>query len=145
MKFVFRIEGIDCANCGAKIERALENDKMFDEAYLNFMLKKIEVHTKESDEKRVEERVRQIATRVESGVTLSRIDTGYRGEVEVRTPEEKHEHAHGEACGCGGHDHEHKHEVKHEHTHGEGCGCGGHDHGQSHEDKHEHAHGDACG
>ena len=145
MKFIFRVEGIDCANCGAKIERALENDKMFDEAYLNFMLKKIEVHTKESDEKLVEERVRQIATRVESGVTLSRIDTGYRGEVEVCTPEEKHEHAHGEACGCGGHDHEHNHEEKHEHAHGEACGCGGHDHGHSHEEKHEHAHGEACG
>uniref|UniRef100_UPI0030797B42 HAD-IC family P-type ATPase n=1 Tax=Zhenhengia sp. TaxID=2944208 RepID=UPI0030797B42 len=145
MKFVFRIEGIDCANCGAKIERALENDKMFDEAYLNFMLKKIEVHTKESDEKRVEECVRQIATRIESGVTLSRIDTGYRGEVEVCTPEEKHEHAHGEACGCGGHDHEHKHEVKHEHAHGEACGCGGHNHGHSHEEKHEESCGEGCG
>lgn len=148
MKFIFRIEGIDCANCGAKIERALENDKMFDEAYLNFMLKKIEVHTKEKDEQVVEERVRKIATRIEGDATITRLDTGYRGEVEVRTASQQHEDA--EGCGCTGHDHshEHKHEEgcgctghdhSHEHKHGEGCGCSGHDH------SHEHKHGEGCG
>lgn len=133
MKFVFRVEGIDCANCGAKIERALENDKLFDEAYLNFMLKKIEVHTKETDEKVIEERVRQIATRVESGVELTRIDTGYRGVIEVQEQEGKHE----ETCGCGEHHHEHKHEAKQE----EACGCGGH----HHEDEHEVKCEESCG
>lgn len=122
MKYVFKIEGIDCANCGAKIERALENDGMFEEAYLNFMLGKIEVHTKEVDAKIIEERVKSIAKKVESSAVVKTLDTGYREEMPIEPVRE--------SCGCG---QDHHHEEKEE-----ACGCG-HDH--HHEAKKEEVSG----
>lgn len=124
MKYLFRIEGIDCANCAAKIERALNKEKIFQEAYINFMLKKVEIHTEEKDIQLVEDKVRQIANRVEDGITITVFD---------QATAHAHSHSHEESCGCGtDHAHDHKHEEScgcgtdhsHDHNHGESCGCG---------------------
>lgn len=93
MKYSFRIEGIDCANCAAKIERALNKEPMFQEASINFMLKKVEIHTEEKDIKKVEEQVKYIANRIENGVTLTAFDKAVKQSV-------THTEHHHEGCGC---------------------------------------------
>nr|WP_307991026.1 heavy metal translocating P-type ATPase [uncultured Niameybacter sp.] len=140
MKYLFRIEGIDCANCAAKIERALNKEAMFQEAYINFMLKKVEIHTEEKDVQLVEDKVKQIASRVEDGVTITVFD-------KVVSQPVSQQYSHDEGCGCGGVHH-------HEHSYEESCGCGeAHHHEVSHEEScgcgevhhHEHSHEENCG
>ena len=46
MKKVYSIEGIDCANCAAKIEDKINKIKEIDEANLNFMMEKLSIEFK---------------------------------------------------------------------------------------------------
>ena len=48
MKKVYSIEGIDCANCAAKIEDKINKIKEIDEANLNFMMEKLSIEFKAS-------------------------------------------------------------------------------------------------
>jgi len=47
MKYTFNAHHLGCANCGQKIEDALNKSNRFDDVTVNFMLKRIEVHTEE--------------------------------------------------------------------------------------------------
>ncbi|MEG0085914.1 MAG: cation transporter, partial [Niameybacter sp.] len=142
MKYLFRIEGIDCANCAAKIERALNKDELFKEAYINFMLKKVEVHTEEKDPSLVEEKIKKIASRVEDGVVITAFDVPsiqptYRQETETTCGCGEHHHQEEKeaGCGCGGQHHQEEKEAEcgcgghhHQEEKEAGCGCGGHHH-----------------
>lgn len=48
MKYSLKIENLACANCGAKIERALKQSPHFKAVELNFLLKQIKVETSSS-------------------------------------------------------------------------------------------------
>ncbi|MDA3733393.1 heavy metal translocating P-type ATPase [Niameybacter massiliensis] len=127
-KHLFKIDGIDCANCAAKIERALNKDDFFKEAYINFMLKKVEVLTEENNVTLIEEKLKKIANKVEDGVIIESWDNQASSTTSYR-------HEHGDGCGCGeAHHHSHKDEcgcgVDHHHQHENGCGCGDHHHKQ---------------
>lgn len=74
MKKVYSIEGIDCANCAAKIEDKINKLKGIDEATLNFMTSKLSIEFKDSDEKNIEEvmdEVKKIVAKVEPDAKLS--------------------------------------------------------------------------
>ena len=43
MKKVYSIEGIDCANCAAKIENKINKMKNIEEVNLNFMMEKLSI------------------------------------------------------------------------------------------------------
>ena len=74
MKKVYKIEGIDCANCAEKIEEKINKIKEIEEATLNFMTSKLSIEFKSSDEKEVEEvmnEVKKIVAKMEPDAKLS--------------------------------------------------------------------------
>lgn len=108
-----RIEGIDCADCAAKLERKIAALDGLEDVSLSFM-NGVLVYTCE------EERETEAAASVQALVA--------REEPDARVlPYDGHAHHHHEhGCGCG-HDH--------------ACSCGhGHDHGHDHSHEHHHSH-----
>ncbi len=133
MERIYFIEGLDCANCAAKLERHLNEIPYFDDVIIDFMAKKLIITVKdESSLKNGLIVAETVIDRVEPGVTISE-----KQKKEKKRRQTTSEHHHGESCSCG-HDH---HDHGHEHHHGESCGCGHnhHDHG------HEHHQGESCG
>lgn len=133
MKYIYRIDDIDCANCANKIETKLKKEPYIKEAELNFMLKKLTVVSDETDEEVLRSKIEELANGIEKGVKV----LSSKAKVEVKQT----------ACNCCSseddgrhcHDDEHCHEEGHshgdEHYHGEG-----HSHEHHHEHHHEEAH-----
>ena len=74
MKKVFAIEGIDCANCAAKIEDKINRMKNIEEANLNFMMGKLSIEFKLSTDEEVEEimeEVRKLVKKLEPDAVIS--------------------------------------------------------------------------
>ena len=49
MKKKFKVENIDCANCAAKLESAVQKIEGVEEATLSFMTQKLTIEAKEED------------------------------------------------------------------------------------------------
>lgn len=74
MKKVYSIEGIDCANCAAKIENKINKMKNIEEANLNFMMGKLSIEFKVSTDEEVEEimeEVRKLVKKLEPDAVIS--------------------------------------------------------------------------
>lgn len=74
MKKVYSIEGIDCANCAAKIEDKINKIKEIDEANLNFMMEKLSIEFKVSTDEEAEkvmQQVRKIVKKMEPDAVIS--------------------------------------------------------------------------
>ena len=108
----YHFEDIDCANCAAKVERALNKDEDIINAKVNFINKKIIITHMNNVE--VYDVVSKIVGRVEHGATISKIDDD----------DDHHDHHH--------HEHHHDHE---EHQ----CSCEECNH---HHHSHDHHHDD---
>lgn len=65
---VYLVQNLDCANCGAKIERALNAMPEIDEATLTFTTKKLRVSAK--DYNGLMEKMQAVTDKVEEGVVL---------------------------------------------------------------------------
>ncbi len=73
MKKVYSIEGIDCANCAAKIEDKINRMKNIEEANLNFMMGKLSIEFKLSTDEEVEEimeEVRKLVKKLEPDAVI---------------------------------------------------------------------------
>ena len=135
MKKTWKID-IDCPNCAAKVERALQKLPGVVDASVNYVQKKI---TLEAADERFEE-VRKAAY-----AKMKEIEP----DAEIFFDEA--EQPSGTVCPCSGHHHEDDDDDEHEHHHhhdGE-CGCGhdhhhhddnDHDEREHHEHSHEHGH-----
>ena len=129
MKKTWKID-IDCPNCAAKVERALQKLPGVVSVSVNYVQKKI---TLEAADDRFEE-VRKAAY-----AKMKEIEP----DAEIFFDEA--EQPSGTVCPCGGHHHEDDDDDEHEHHHHHddehcGCGCGDHDHNHEH---HEHSHSTA--
>lgn len=74
MKKVYSIEGIDCANCAAKIEDKINRMRNIEEANLNFMMGKLSIEFKVSTDEEVEEimeEVRKLVKKLEPDAVIS--------------------------------------------------------------------------
>lgn len=74
MKKVYSIEGIDCANCAAKIEDKINRMKNIEGANLNFMMGKLSIEFKLSTDEEVEEimeEVRKLVKKLEPDAVIS--------------------------------------------------------------------------
>ena len=74
MKKVYSIEGIDCANCAAKIEDKINKMKNSEEVNLNFMMEKLSIEFKVSTDEDVEEimdEVRKLVKKLEPDAVIS--------------------------------------------------------------------------
>ena len=106
MERVYKINGLDCANCAAKLERHLKEIQYFDQVVIDFMAQKLILQVK--DERQLPEAlhaVQAVIERVEPGVTIT--EKGKK----VSNHTQAHSHEHGANCHCG-----------HDHMHTEPCG-----------------------
>lgn len=121
MKYIFKIENLDCANCGNKIEVRLNKESYIKEATLNFMLKKLTVYVKEEEaehypEEKLRKSIEKLADEIEKGVKILSIidEEAYiapsLGDCHCNV------HDHDESCE-GHHAHEHHHNHSEGHTH----------------------------
>ena len=122
MKKTYILEGLDCANCALKIEKALNKEEAVHEATVNYATLKCEIDYKEYSEEN-EKKIIELIQDLEDEVTVIK--------KEEKHSHEHHDHHH---CDCE-HDHHHEHHHEHSHEHHDHCGCG-------HEHSHEH---EACG
>lgn len=70
MKYIFRIDELDCANCANKIEMKLNKESYIETAELNFMLKKLTIYSAEEDKELLRSKVEQLADEIEKGVKV---------------------------------------------------------------------------
>ena len=108
MEHELHIVNLDCANCGAKIEAAINRLDGIEKAVLNFPLKKLKIRGELTDELLV--LMNETARSIEPEVEI------------VRGGEHHHEHHHGHSEEC------HCHEHEHHHGHSEECHCHEHEH-----------------
>ena len=109
MERIYHINGLDCANCAAKLERHLKEIAYFDNVIIDFMAQKVIITAE--DETHLQKgllEAEKVINRVEPGVTITEKAKKQKNRA---TP---HEHHHGEQCSCG-HEHHHEHET-HAHT-----------------------------
>ena len=64
------IEGLDCANCAAKIERKIQSMPQIDEATLTFATKQLRVTSPETDKNALKSELESVCLSVEDGVSL---------------------------------------------------------------------------
>ena len=122
MKKKYHIEGIDCANCAAKVEKKM-NELPDVSVILTFATSQLLVEAENPDE--ILPKLRKIADKMEPGTVIEEISKAgkYSGK------KKPHHHHDDDDCCCGEHD-------EHEHHHDDCC-CGEHD-------EHEHYHDDCC-
>ena len=141
----FNFINIDCPNCAAKVERALNKHNDIIDAEVNFLTKKI--YIKHNNKYELYNIVSKIVKSVDKSAKIS-MDTNEKSEFNKLKPNMKfssnhsHEHhEHNHECNCGHEHHEHNHECncghEHHHEHNHECNCG-HEH-------HEHNHECNCG
>ncbi|WP_027631509.1 cation transporter [Clostridium hydrogeniformans] len=73
MKKKFRLEGLDCANCAAKIENAINKLPVVNEATVDFMTTKLIL---EADDDKMEEAInasKEVIKKMEPGVNVKKI------------------------------------------------------------------------
>ena len=68
MKQIFLLEGLDCANCAAKIERAIGALNGVSSASVNFMTTKLAVEAEEGDMEQIIAAVKKTVKKVEPDV-----------------------------------------------------------------------------
>ena len=66
MKKKYKVENIDCANCAAKLEAAIQKIAGVEEATLSFMTQKLTIEAKEEDFDQIMNEVVAIAQKMES-------------------------------------------------------------------------------
>ena len=137
MERVYFINGFDCANCAAKLERYLNEIVYFDNVIIDFMAQKLIITVK--DEEQLQKgllEAKKIIERVEPGVTV----TEKAKKQKMRTA--AHTHHHEAHCSCGN-----KHQQEHElyvHQQEGQCSCG-HEYQHEHEEHTHHESHCSCG
>lgn len=66
----YTIEGLDCANCAAKIERKIQAMPQIDEATLTFATKQLKVTSTQSDSSMLKNELESVCLSIEDGVSL---------------------------------------------------------------------------
>ena len=73
MKSKFKIKGLDCANCAAELERAINKIEGINNASISFMTEKLEIEYDESRKNEVLEKVKKVIKKEEPDVKLEEI------------------------------------------------------------------------
>lgn len=72
MKKVFKLQDLDCANCAAKMERAISRIEGVEKAAVNFMTQKLTLEAAEADFDRILSEAETCIHKVEPDCTLIR-------------------------------------------------------------------------
>ncbi|HIZ09842.1 MAG TPA: heavy-metal-associated domain-containing protein [Candidatus Borkfalkia avicola] len=72
MKKVYRLEDLDCANCAAKMERAISKIEGVQSASVSFLMQRLAVEADEARFEEIMERVEKVCRRVEPDCRIVR-------------------------------------------------------------------------
>ena len=70
MKSKFKIKGLDCANCAAELERAIQKIDGIETAVISFMSERMELEYNGSEKAEVIEKVKKVIKKEEPDVTI---------------------------------------------------------------------------
>ena len=73
MKSKFKIEGLDCANCAAELERAIQKIEKIESCNINFMTEKMELEYDENKKEDIIKKVKKVIKKEEPDVTIEEI------------------------------------------------------------------------
>ena len=72
MKKVYKMEDLDCANCAAKMERAINKIEGVRSASISFMAQRLAIEADEDSFEEIMERVEKVCRRVEPDCRIVR-------------------------------------------------------------------------
>lgn len=72
MKKVFKLEDLDCANCAAKMENAIQKINGVNSASISFMMQKLTIDLDESREKEIMDEAVKICKKIEPDCRIIR-------------------------------------------------------------------------
>jgi len=73
MKSKFKIKGLDCANCAAELERAIQKLKGIERASISFMTQRMELEYEETKKEEIIQNVKKVIKKEEPEVTIEEI------------------------------------------------------------------------
>lgn len=73
MKYNFKIKGLDCANCAAELERAIQKIDEVNEASISFMAEKLVIECDEENKEVVMKKVQKVIKREEPDCTIKEV------------------------------------------------------------------------
>ena len=70
MKNKFKIKGLDCANCAAELERAIQKIEGVQSASINFMTEKLVIECDETQRDEIIKKIKKVIKREEPDVDI---------------------------------------------------------------------------
>ncbi len=70
MRLKFKIKGLDCANCAAELERAIQKIDGVESAVISFMSERMELEYNENEKAEILEKVKKVIKKEEPDVTI---------------------------------------------------------------------------
>ena len=70
MKSKFKLKGLDCANCAAELERAIQKLDGVESANISFMTQKMELEYDETRKEEIIQNVKKVIKKEEPDVTI---------------------------------------------------------------------------
>ena len=72
MKNKFKIKGLDCANCAAELERAIQKIEGVQSASISFMTEKLEIEY-DAEKEEIIKKVKKVIKKEEPDVTIEEV------------------------------------------------------------------------
>ena len=73
MKYNFKIKGLDCANCAAELERAIQKIDEINEASISFMTEKLVIECEEENKEEAIKKIQKVIKKEEPDCTIKEI------------------------------------------------------------------------
>ncbi len=73
MKSNFKVEGLDCANCAAELERALSKIEGVKEVNINFMMQRMVLEFDDNNKEEIIKKVKKVIKKEEPDVEIEEI------------------------------------------------------------------------
>lgn len=73
MKSKFKIKGLDCANCAAELERAINKIDGVESSNINFITQKMEIEYDETRKEELIQKIKKVIKKEEPDVTIEEI------------------------------------------------------------------------
>ncbi|MCM1220199.1 MAG: heavy-metal-associated domain-containing protein [Lachnospiraceae bacterium] len=73
MKSNFKVEGLDCANCAAELERAIGKIEGIKQVNINFMMQRMELEYYENKKEEIIKKVKKVIKKEEPDVEIEEI------------------------------------------------------------------------
>jgi cation transport ATPase len=73
MKYNFKIEGIDCANCAAELEREIQKIEGVESASISFMTEKMVIECDESKKDEIVKKIQKVVKKEEPDATMKEV------------------------------------------------------------------------